>query len=688
MDNIQFLTLCDSIQPPKLAQRPSNPSADRVAIQDALLANEQTMMPYSNVINMRTGFIMLSIIDEVNANRYEECFYILEKVTQYFTTSGTKEVADWNEPVWTNVITFIKQQPDYPRTNAFTLEEFHKQERERAFAAKRLMQYGANVSVVDCNLIVENLEGAINLVNSLAQSIGGQEGINKLLSTLEYKREIGRYLVPHQGNTPVLSAVDPEVPYGYLTNLFIKYIGTESTSSNVNRDYKQLKALTTDICTAVYDVQKYDIWQDIFRPQSDIIGFMRDMIVRFDIYTLPQTSSSFTMAWCTYLCKTILRDTRCSSELAQYIKQYQRLLHPVSSMSQIDCCVRIPRSSSVGRFIDRLSPTLAAFLVKDATSVNQAFNLPVDYKSVDYMLTPIYSTDEYFILLPKTIGVWSWYEALQCLLRKYSPNALFSEIGTFIEDFLRQKMLSHGIISHTGKYTYNTTVIGDADIVVEAQQGDALIECKKKSLSRNAQTGDNLFIWDDLTEFLKSQMQCSKTENGIRNFSPLELVDKAGKSYLYSWRPDYEPYEQLPDGQPEKRERYVAKVSLMLKDYGPMQDKVLVSNVISNLLGKVLPLTVPPTGLDPRDATNFQKSINKCNALIAEMTTYYQSIGGDNATFHCRFYSMEQLYHLIRVATSQDHFVKLLAQDNISTGTFNFWNELLIIEQLKSSWDQ
>ncbi|MCQ2326412.1 MAG: hypothetical protein MJZ71_02500 [Bacteroidales bacterium] len=412
------------------------------------------------------------------------------------------------------------------------------------------------------------------------------------------------------------------------------------------------------------------------------------MVVRFDIYTLPQTSYSFTMAWCTYLCKSILRDTRCSSELAQYIKEYQRTLHSVSTLYANDRCVLISRSSSIGKTIDRLLLALSSLLVIDASSVNQNLNLLVDSTNVDYMLTPIYRTEENFILLPETIGAWSWYEALQCLVRKYSPNAIFSEIGTYIEEFLRQKMQSHGILSHTGKYSYDTAVSGDADIVVEAQQGDALIECKKKSLSRNAQTGDSFFIWDDLTEFLKSQMQCSKTENGIRNFSPLELVDKDGQSYYYSWKPDYETGEILPNGLPKKRERYVAKVSLMLKDYGPMQDKILVSNVISNLLGKTLPLTVPSSGLDPGDATNFQKSINKCNALIAEMTTYYQSIGGDNATFHCRFYSMEQLYHLIRVAKSQDHFVKILAQDNISTGTFNFWNELLIIEQMKNNWNQ
>lgn len=688
MDNIQFLTLCNGIQPPKLAQRPSDPNADSVAIHDALLAGGQTMMPYRKVIDMKTGFIMLSIIDDVNAKQYEECFYILEKVTEYFNTADTKEVADWCEPVWHNVITFIKQQPDYPRTSAFTLEEFRKQERERAFAAKRLMSYGAYVRIDNCNLVVENLDGAISQVNNLAHSIGGQVGIKKLLSTLEYKKEIGRYLVPHQGNTSDLSAIEPEIPNGYLVNLFIKFIGAECTSTNVEKDYKELIALTTDICTAVYDVLTYNIWHVIFQPQTDIIGFMHDMVLRFDIYTLPQTSSSFTMAWCTYLCKEITRDSRCSSVLAQYIKEYQRLFYKVNTLYANERCVIIPRSSTIGKSIDRLLPDLSTSLVKDASSVNQSFNLPVDFTTVDYMVTPIYRTEDCFILLPKTIGVWSWYEALQCLLRKFSAKALFSEIGTYIEDFLRQKMQSHGIVSHTGKYSYNTTVSGDADIVVEAQQGDALIECKKKSLSRNAQTGDSLFIWDDLTEFLKSQMQCVKTENGVRNFGPLQLEDKESRIYSYMWKPDYETDERLSNGLPEKRERYVAKVSLMLKDYGPMQNKFLVSNVISSLLGKTLPLSVPTTGLDPRDQANFQNSIDKCNALIAEMTTYYHSIGGDNATFHCRFYSMEQLYHLIRVAKSQDHFVKLLAQDNISTGTFNFWNELLIIEQMKSSWNQ
>lgn len=73
-------------------------------------------MPYREVLNLRTGFIYLSEIDE--SRDYSSYFYILEKITDHFNAS-VKEIASWSNQVWLDVIYFVKRLSEYPRTNAF-----------------------------------------------------------------------------------------------------------------------------------------------------------------------------------------------------------------------------------------------------------------------------------------------------------------------------------------------------------------------------------------------------------------------------------------------------------------------------------------------------------------------------------------------------------------------------------------
>lgn len=60
----------------------------------------------------------------------------------------------------------------------------------------------------------------------------------------------------------------------------------------------------------------------------------------------------------------------------------------------------------------------------------------------------------------------------------------------------------------------------------------------------------------------------------------------------------------------------------------------------------------------------------------------YTKLGADYPAFHCRFYSMEQLYHLIRRSNNADDLRREIAEVYVSTGTQNFWNELAIRVQM------
>ena len=143
---------------------------------------------------------------------------------------------------------------------------------------------------------------------------------------------------------------------------------------------------------------------------------------------------------------------------------------------------------------------------------------------------------------------------------------------------------------------------------------------------------------------------------------------KNGTSYSYKWN-------QMPSGG----KRFVVKTTMTLKEYGPMQDKIILSNIIKSLVGKNISAGFDSADKvhDAEDQKRIQESFDKINEALEDLSNYYKSIGDDNPTFFCRMYSMEQIFFLIRKAKNQEHFVKLLNGGFVSTGTENFWNEYL-----------
>ena len=218
--------------------------------------------------------------------------------------------------------------------------------------------------------------------------------------------------------------------------------------------------------------------------------------------------------------------------------------------------------------------------------------------------------------------------------------------------------------------------------MVEGKCADAIIECKKKSLSLKAQAGDDCYIWGDLSEFINSQKQCIRLENAARNYGPINLTErKTGKSVVYKWKNNCtEGF-----GTNDEKQRHVVKVSMTLKEYGPMQDKVVIPNIIKSLMGKKIEVSFDSFDAihSPSDQKRISKVFENINESLAELTGYYKQMGGDRNSFFCRFYSMEQLYFMIRQAKDQDDFVTLLQGRFVSTGTENFWNEFYSMREME-----
>lgn len=672
MDTTEFIKLCDGIPAETQKEVPHGNAykEECVKIKDALTPVNDKGVPFSEFKKLKTGFIYLSIIDE--EKDFSPYYYILEKISEHFN-DNTNRIAEWSSRVWKDVIAYTKSLPEYPKSDAFTNEFIRTRERERANAAKRLKKYGVTLSVKDCDLVIEHIEGVLDRIEQLMSEIGGQNALKMLLSELPYKKEFGRYLVPHQGNQPMTTFV--ELPYGYLYNLCLKYLKENGTTTKIKNKWEELSEITKDYSIAVYDSQKFDIWGDIIYKPNEVVKVVHEMILRFNLYTLPQTNVSFTLDWCRFLCKEMKRDKRCDNLLREKLIRVERIMNWAINASCNGVCKNIKKGSKESKILEDNKGGIEKQLFIIAEKLNLDFKTPEDFMKVNGVRFPIIETDDDYILLPQPLVVWNWYEAIFNIIR--SNKTLAKDIGFVIEEFIRNKMQTHGLTAHTGEYKYNS-IVGEVDFLVEGKRADVYIESKKKSLSLKAQAGDDYYIWGDLWEFIDSQMQCARLENGVKNFGPITLTDKkTGEIYVYIWKNKLKEASTDDSGVEIEKQRYVIKATMTLKEYGPMQDKIVLSNIIKSLVGQKINATFDATDTihTADDQKSIQETYDNINNALVDITDYYKQIGGDSPTFFCRFYSMEQMYFLIREAKDQDHFVELLRGGYVSTGTENFWNE-------------
>ena len=131
------------------------------------------------------------------------------------------------------------------------------------------------------------------------------------------------------------------------------------------------------------------------------------------------------------------------------------------------------------------------------------------------------------------------------------------------------------------------------------------------------------------------------------------------------------------------RDRCISKITMTLKEYGPLNDKILFVRALESLVGKEIhsSLTTPSAQYSQRDIDLINECFGKINDALAQITTFMQSINDCHPFFFCRFLSMEKVYFLINESKDNDSFAEKIRGSHVSVGTQDFWNEYLLTNQ-------
>lgn len=239
------------------------------------------------------------------------------------------------------------------------------------------------------------------------------------------------------------------------------------------------------------------------------------------------------------------------------------------------------------------------------------------------------------------------------------------EVGKLIEIFINEKLAEKGITHCSG--TYLPPEEGEADLVVEATKGIMLFEMKKKSLTRKAKSGDEFRIVTDLLgSLIDSQAQCFRTSHLIIENGYVDLDDGNGNVTRV-----------------EKKRRTAECISVCLGAFGPLQDRMLIKNIMNEICNKQL--TAKYDG-DDKQTTKVVKKFNKdMQKWIPFLKKEIEN--GDskkNPFINSWFLDLEQLMSIINEANSNDEFLdKLIETKFVSVGSYDFYRERRIARMMK-----
>ena len=626
--------------------------------------------------SLMKGLIFTLIIE--NDGQAQVAIDVLKTLNAFLGTKVTK-FKNLDDDGWKKAIAILKGYNHYDYT--YCQQLYPDKYADKAKAALKLKDLGVDVSVKDNDLVFENIEVAFRILEARMKNMGGRWFIEKLLSGLTFNKECGRLLLPKQGNRMDVS-VSPEFssPYNYMLNLGLKYLTCPGIESCQNNEYytasvEKFKLL----CFALFDVQSYSIWEDIFHKDKRPMDYLKDLVFRESIFDLHQSSASFVLDLISFIDKRE-RHQKFSNSIKDFAKFFNLILSDAKILQFVEITPAMLKNKKFG-------VTDLSFLLEHSSmcvsEFNKEFASPTDYENVNFWNYPIVRCEngKYWIM-PKTIAARGCLESLFAWLRRDSSIHDFdAHFGLLIEEFLQFMFNKKGITIESGQY--NLTIkskdkiikeYGECDGLIETQKSIVLFEVKKKSLIRASRGGSDINILLDIAaSLLNSQCQAFRTELALKE-GPLKLNKDDSITTI------------LLNG------RKVEKVSITLLPFGDMQDRVLVDSILTLLCRNKFDYRIQDESeLSKEEKSKFnhyKKKLERISLIQDNLNFYIEVLQLKKPFFNSWFLDVEKIVFLLKGATDASSFLDALKTcKHVSFGTFDFYNEFLLAKTIKSDKD-
>lgn len=646
-------------------------------LQQLKPAEQDEYITYVELYKLRDAYIYYQGL--YNDSEYDECLKLIETLFYLGGNSLGRLRPFTAVQQWSSAISYLKCYATLHKSSNIIVPKVYQKQYDRIEAVKYIKRYGVKVYMNSENeLCFENEHLVAKRICEKVRAIGGTRFVEKIISVAEYNADIDRLQLPVSRDELQPFSVLPLCAWGYLLNIGLRMTGHKGSEENLKKYFKEVILLSNALCRAVYNVQSYSIWEDIFHTDIDIREYFRKLTLSDSIYYLQQNSKSFCKKFFSFLLDEL--DKQGITMSPHYtLQEYKEVMLAMIDTTDYKKFVRLNCCD-----INILPNKQHQYsIIEDITKncVNPCYELPCDYDRVNYSESPSIRLSQRTILLyPTTIGVWGWYELLLAKIRQQNSHNskvngrhktidIDNKVGSLLELFLKNSFAEKGIVTYSGRYN-TADCKGECDIVLETKDKIWFIEVKKKTMTRNARKGYIYQIILDLAgSLVSSQEQALRAQRCLMVDGTLKLEKSSNEHYVL-------PYNN----------RKIERMTLTLNDYGALQENIIAENIMDEFVKCRFSVNVdeinnyePDGGKQSEIVKGFDNLTRKQNSIInllndieKQDSEYVKRI-----FFNTAFFNMEQLYYLIQLSDDVEHLNEIFnSLKYVSFGTKNFWIEL------------
>ena len=635
-------------------------------ILNPITAEGEPKVPRKEIEKLKDVFTYCKVLE--HTERYELYYIALNCIFSIGGNNIEDFVPLYEEQQWTEALSYLKGYMELRPQNDPFRDNFRQKELDRARAAVRLFKIGLRVKIENNDLKFNKEYMVTSQLSNWISQIGGVRFVETLLELLPYDEKKGRLMLLRQGNLPDPGTFVPEYPFGYLLNLGLRHTSSIGSEKALKRHFGNVMNLSRDFCLAVYPYQSYSIWEKVFHRNETVLEYFQRLTLIDSLYYMQQSGKDFVLEMCNFLIDQMVQ-LGMSLCAACSFEEYRQLMNVLAGKTGIKKFVRF-KQTEIDALQDKKRQTEILKMISfEMGDINVNYEKPVDYNKVNYNDRPfVILKNGDVILYPTTIGVWGWYEMLLSLLRA-ADGQIDNKVGLMLEDLMHSKLHKKGIATKTGRYVVDK-IEGEADVVIETPDKILLIEMKKKTMTRAARQGHIYqIVLDFAGSLLYSQEQCVRTDTLLRRKGCIDLLKKKKVVDTLEWLG-----------------RESDKITLTLSDYGTLQDRVVLRNVLEELLKYRYTI-------DEKEVREFETDEKKQELTIKgyktlaekqdDMITYLTELKQQHDPaktwspfFNSFFFNLEQMFFMVGLANNLDELYDMIdAHRTPVMGTFDFWQE-------------
>lgn len=636
MDALTFVTVCDQYfqTSEAVGSRTRNGYVEvyekaRVQIGDAGQVQEA-------VHYLRQKLVILHHHKNLDYSRYTP---VLDSIREVARQDADPELTALPETNWQQLIKVIIENRSElysfdSKTNPQLETKFH------TFALAYLRLKSSGVEFVERDFKFYISDNSYDLINNQIDGLCREYGCEELLSALAdrlgrtYNPATGRFM-EYRHVSLGMTEIQAAMPFGYLVAIASKYAGMRG---NANPGlFDNLLMLIADIIV-VYEIQPYSQYEAMFIQEEALIEFIRTNILYDSFVGIAQTKASYASSLIKFLHAKFYSSGYASFGVK--VTDVTRVALALISKAETKRFTTVSAKElalKTGMSQFKVAAAMDKLLSVPAGAVNSSLQFPPSSMDIDHYFKPAVKIDRAYKIFPKSIASLGCVNTVCASIALPSgkwANTIDSELGYAIEDFLRDAFLDKGI-----NIAYGDRVGGESDLEVdllcETEEAIYIFEMKKKGLTRQAQSGDEGKILEDLADsVLASHFQAMRIENVLKNNEALHLIHKGVKQTV-SWN-----------------NREVQRISVSLPDFSALQDKTVLQRL----------LTIAAHSNAKHSDSSKDKKLNKWRDYSAKLKGLALANGelNDKRTpFHnSLFMSIPQIIMVLDKSNDADEFFK------------------------------